>query len=128
MFQLAHLGQCTPFEIAIASPAQTRLGKFAVLICYENSFDANWDRLSGRVDFVLSPYNCECDPSGHNVRCSQRTGIPSAFADRTGTVYAGGDNWKPNPGTAGLVDEKGTLLVCSPPGVEQIVVGELTLK
>ena len=50
----------------------TRLGRFAVLICYENMFAANWDELRGKVDYVLSPYNCEGDPSGNNIAESDK--------------------------------------------------------
>jgi hypothetical protein len=97
-----------------------------VLICYENMLPANWDTLAGRVDVVLSPYNCQGDPAHNNVREARRLGIPSAWADRTGTVYAGGP-FAPNPGTAGLVDAFGTVLACSAPGVEMIVTGRLPL-
>jgi predicted amidohydrolase len=105
---------------------ETRLGRFAILICYENMLPVNWDGVAGRVDFVLSPYNCEGDPSHNNVREAKRLGIPSAWADRTGTVYAGGP-WAPNPGTAGLVDRNGHVLARSDPGVEAIVTGALPL-
>ena len=82
----------------------TRLGRFAVLICYENSFAANWDALRGKVDFVLSPYNCQGDSSHDNVSNARRLGIPSAWADRTGTVYCGDGRYMMNRGTAGLVE------------------------
>jgi hypothetical protein len=59
---------------------------------------ANWDTLRGKVDYVLSPYNCEGDPSGNNIRNAKRLAIPSAWADRTGTVYCG-DGYMMNPGT-----------------------------
>ena len=102
----------------------TRLGRFAVLICYENTLEANWREVAPQVDFVLSPYNCQGDPSHYNLDQAKRFGLPSAWADRTGTVYAG-DKFKPNPGTAGLCDAQGNIIAISPPGVEQIVVGEL---
>lgn len=105
----------------------TRFGRTAVVICYENMLAANWDEVAGKVDFVLSPYNCEGDPSHNNIREAKRLGIPSAWADRTGTVYTGPNGWAPNPGTAGLVDASGTVLAKSEPGVETIVVGELPL-
>lgn len=103
----------------------TRFGRLAVLICYENMIAANWDGIAGRVDFVLSPYNCQGDPSHNNLREAARLGIPSAWADRTGTVYLGHDGWRPNPGTAGLVDARGELIAKSNPGVEAIVTGVL---
>lgn len=105
----------------------TRFGRLAVVICYENMLAANWDEIAGKVDFVLSPYNCEGDPSHNNLREAKRLGIPSAWADRTGTVYCGPDSWGPNPGTAGLVDAAGQVIAKSAPGVETIVVGELPL-
>lgn len=104
----------------------SRFGPFAVLICYENMIPDNWRPLAGRVAFVLSPYNCQGDPSHNNLREARRLGIPSAWADRTGTVFAG-DRWLPNPGTAGLVAGDGELIARSEPGVEAIVVGELPL-
>ena len=103
----------------------TRLGRLAVLICYENMLAANWDEVAGRADFVLSPYNCQGDPAGNNVTNAKRLGLPSAWADRTGTVYAGPAGWLPNPGTAGLVAADGRMLAKSDPGVEAIVTGEL---
>ncbi|OPZ86106.1 MAG: Apolipoprotein N-acyltransferase [bacterium ADurb.Bin429] len=103
----------------------SRFGKFAVLICYENMFPEHWAGLVGRVDFVLSPYNCQGDPSYNNIREAQRLGLPSAWADRTGTVYLGADGWRPNPGTAGLVDGQGNIIAKSEPGVEAIVIGKL---
>jgi predicted amidohydrolase len=106
---------------------RTRLGRFAVLICYENSFRANWDALRGKVDFVLSPYNCQGDSSHHNVANARRLGIPSAWADRTGTVYCGDGRYMMNAGTAGLVDAKGKTIIHSRPGTERIVVGELEI-
>ncbi len=90
----------------------TRLGRLAVLICYENTFPANWDALRGKVDYILSPYNCECDLSGLNVASAKRLAIPSAWANRTGTVFQG-DHYMMNPGTAGIVDAKGKVVVRS---------------
>jgi len=104
----------------------TRLGRFAVLTCYENYFSANWDALAGKVDFVLSPYNCEHDPADNNVAQSKRLGIPSAWADRTGTVFCG-DGYTANKGSAGMVDAAGTVLAHSAPGVEVVTVGNLIL-
>ena len=102
----------------------TRLGKFAVLICYENWPAANWDEVAGQADFVLSAYNCQGDPSHRNIDEAKRLGLPSAWADRTGTVYAG-DHYKPNLGTAGLVSAEGKVIAQSQPGVETIITGEL---
>ncbi|MHB9131412.1 MAG: carbon-nitrogen hydrolase family protein [Armatimonadota bacterium] len=106
---------------------ESRLGRFAVLICYENMLEENWREVAHHVDFVLSPYNCQGDPSHNNVKYAKLLGIPSAWADRTGTVYFG-DHYGPNPGTAGLVDAQGNIIAISPSGVEQIVVGELTIN
>jgi predicted amidohydrolase len=106
---------------------RTRLGRFAILICYENSFAANWDALRGKVDFVLSPYNCQGDSSHHNVANARRLGIPSAWADRTGTVYYGDGRYMMNAGTAGLVDAHGKTIIHSRAGTERIIVGELEL-
>jgi predicted amidohydrolase len=106
----------------------TRLGRFAILICYENSFAANWDALRGKVDFVLSPYNCQGDPSHNNTANGRRLAIPSAWADRTGTVYCGKGNYAMNSGTAGLVDASGKTMAHSKAGTEKIVVGELEIR
>ena len=105
----------------------TRLGRFAILICYENSFAANWEALRGKVDFVLSPYNCQGDPSYQNIGNAKRRAIPSAWADRTGTVYCGDGRYMMNPGTAGLVDADGKTIAQSRSGTERIVVGELEI-
>jgi len=102
----------------------TRLGKMAVLTCYENMLAANWDRIASEADFVVSPYNCQGDPAHNNVKHAKRLALPSAWADRTGTVYAG-EKYMPNLGTAGLVDGGGTVIAKSEPGVEAIVVGKL---
>lgn len=117
-------------ERALLSPGPgstifpTRWGRIAVQICYENMIPANWDTLAGRCDMVLSPYNCQGDPSCHNVDAARRLGLPSAWADRTGTVYAG-TYWQPNPGTAGIVDARGNVLAVSASGVEAIVTASL---
>ena len=105
----------------------TRAGRFGVLICYENRFPEKWDELAPQVDFILSPYNCEGDPSFINKVESPRVGRPSAWACRTGTVYRGPDGWGPNLGTAGLIDAAGNLIACSREGVEEIVIAELPL-
>ena len=107
---------------------QTRLGRFAVLICYENGLAANWDSLRGKVDYVLSPYNCEGDPSGQNIGNAKRLAIPSAWADRTGTVYCGNNDYMMNPGTAGVVDASGRVVAHSQAGVEVIAVGNIQIK
>jgi predicted amidohydrolase len=106
----------------------TRVGRFGVLICYENRFPEKWDALAPQVDFVLSPYNCEGDPSCINQVESPRVGRPSAWACRTGTVYQGPEGWGPNLGTAGLVDAEGNVIAISREGVEEIVVAELTYE
>ena len=105
----------------------TRLGRFAVLICYENGFSRNWEALRSQVDYVLSPYNSEGDPSNNNVANAKRFGIPSAWADRTGTVYCG-DGYMMNPGTAGIVDACGKVVVRSQVGAEVIAVGEIDIR
>ena len=104
---------------------ETCLGRFAVLICHENTIKENWSEVAPRVDFMLSPYNAYLDDSYHNVEEATRFHLPSAWANRTGTVYAG-DRFKPNLGTAGLCDAPGNIIAKSEPGVEDIVVGELT--
>ncbi|MEI6519957.1 MAG: carbon-nitrogen hydrolase family protein [bacterium] len=104
----------------------SRFGDFATLICYENMLDVNWDEIAGRVSFVLSPYNCEDDPSRHNIYNAIRLGIPSAWANRTGTVYSS-TGYRDNPGTAGITDKKGNMITISKPGVEEIVVGTLPI-
>ena len=120
-------------EVSLMMPGKalevfpSRFGPFAVLICYECMIAANWDEVNPQVAFVLTPYNCEGDPAHNNLREAKRLGIPSAWADRTGTVYAGG-GYVPNPGTAGLVDGNCHEIAHSAPGVEVIVVGELPLR
>lgn len=104
----------------------TRFGPMAVLICYENMLEANWRAVTPAAAFVLSPYNCQGDPSHNNVKFAKLLGIPSAWADRTGTVFCG-DGYAPNPGTAGLVDAQGNVLAISQPGVEAIIVGEIVV-
>ena len=106
---------------------ESRFGRFAVLICYEATIAENWDSVADRVDFVLSPYNCEGDPCKWNIDHARRLSIPSAWADRTGTVLAG-DSYKPNLGTAGIVDAQGNVVAKSEPGVETIVAGQMPLR
>jgi predicted amidohydrolase len=105
----------------------TRFGRMAVLICYENVIAANWDEIAPKADFVLSPYNCESDPSHDNVKNARRLNLPSAWADRTGTVYAGPRSYRPNLGTAGMVSSTGAVVATSVSGVEAIVIGELSI-
>ena len=118
-------------ELSLLAPGKdleifdTRLGCFSVIICYENMLEENWKEVADRVDFVLSPYNCEGDPSHNNIKYGKKFGIPSAWADRTGTVWAG-DHYMPNLGTAGLVDSNGNIIARSEPGVEDIVSGTLS--
>lgn len=52
---------------------------------------------------------------------------PSAWADRTGTVYCG-KGYMMNPGTAGIVDSSGKVLTHSQVGAETIVVAELEIR
>lgn len=106
----------------------TRLGRLAVVICYENYVAANWAAVAPKVDLILSPYNCEHDPADENIARSKLHGVPSAWADRTGTVYAGAAEYAPNMGSAGLVDGEGRVIARSRPGVEEIVIGRLKLK
>ena len=106
----------------------TRFGLIATLICYENMLPANWNALVGRVDLVLSLYNCEDDPTRHNVRAANRLKIPSAWANRTGTVFLGDGRFGHNPGTAGVVNASGEIVAVSTPGVEYIMTGELNLE
>lgn len=54
-------------EVSLMEPGDgveafdTRLGRLAVLICHESGFPELWSQLKGRVDFALTPYNCETD-------------------------------------------------------------------
>ncbi|MDR1419610.1 MAG: carbon-nitrogen hydrolase family protein [Treponema sp.] len=102
----------------------TRFGRMGVLICYENEIPENWTALRGKVDFILSPYNCENDPVGRSKQMAANTGVPSAWADRTGTVFQG-DHYMPNMGSAGLMDKDGAVIKKSAPGVEDIVIGKI---
>jgi predicted amidohydrolase len=106
----------------------TRFGKAAVVICYENYVAENWAAAAEEADFVLSPYNCEHDPADENAARSKRHGLPSAWADRTGTVYAGNGTYAPNMGSAGIVDAGGIVIARSRPGIEEIVIGKLKIK
>lgn len=103
-------------------PITTSLGRIGVLTCYENMVPEGWAAWRGRVDLVLSPYNCEDDPSRHNVAGSRTIGVPSLWANRTGTTYRG-PALPPasNPGTSGAVDATGTILARSRPGAEETV-------
>lgn len=65
--------------------------------------------LKGKVDMVISIYNCEGDPS-HNIDRSPELGVPSDWADRTGTFYCGKGRYTSNPDTAGMVDAEGKVL------------------
>ena len=85
----------------------------------------HWEQIAPQVDFILCSWNCDNDPAHHPIQKSRRMGIPSAWSDRTGLVYDHED-YRPNRGSAGLVDAEGHVIARSPPGVEQIVVGELT--
>gem|GEM_PF-1873792 len=120
-------------ELSLITPGQdlevfeTRFGKCAVITCYENMVEENWSEAGPKVDFILSPYNCEDDPSRHNQEKSRRYHVPSVWANRTGTVWAG-DRYLPNPGTAGVVDATGLLMAKSAPGVEEIVSTELLIE
>jgi predicted amidohydrolase len=103
----------------------TRLGKFSILICYENIFQQCWAEVAGRVDFILSPYNCERDACKHNIKNSKQFNVPSIWCNRTGTVFAGEKKYIPNMGTSGIVDAQGKVLAKSEPGVEKIVIGKI---
>lgn len=107
---------------------QTRFGRMGVMICYENVLTNNWSALNGKVDLVISIYNMEGDPSRHNIYGSSTLGVPSAWANRTGTVYCGKDCYTSNPGTAGLVDANGKVLAKSGVGVEDIVFGTIEVQ
>jgi predicted amidohydrolase len=102
---------------------KTRFGRMGLLTCYENMMGENWDSLKGKVDFVISPYNCEGDPSRHNISGSRNINVPSAWADRVGTVYCGTGCYTSNPGTAGMVNKDGKVLLKSPDGIEKVVTG-----
>lgn len=105
---------------------ETRFGRMAILICYETGFPELWAGLAGKVDFALTPYNCEQDPLPNAVLQKYRTEsrIPSAWADRVGMTWAG-DRYKSNLGSAGLVDADGHVIASSTPGVEDIVIASL---
>jgi predicted amidohydrolase len=105
----------------------TRFGKFAVVICYENIVQENWQGVAPKVDFIISPYNCEQNPTEYNISKSKQYGVPSFWADRTGTVFAGGNKYVPNMGTAGIVDSKGNVIAQTSPGIEEIIIGKLIL-
>lgn len=107
---------------------KTRFGRMGLLTCYENMIEENWDSLQGKVDFVVSPYNCEGDPAQHNIKGSRKINVPSIWADRVGTVYCGQGCYTSNPGTAGMVNEVGTVLFKSPVGIEKVVTGTIKLK
>lgn len=107
---------------------QTRFGRMGVLICYENFLTINWGSLKGKVDLVISLYNCEGDPSEHNIDGSSKLGVPSAWADRTGTVYCGKGRYTSNPGTSGMVDADGKVLAKSGIGAEEIVFGTIEVQ
>jgi predicted amidohydrolase len=101
---------------------RTSLGRIGILTCYENMVPAGWAAWHGRVDLVLSPYNCEDDPSRHNVAGSRAIAVPSLWANRTGTTYCGPALPSAgNPGTSGAVDAAGTILVRTRPGAEETV-------
>jgi NAD+ synthase (glutamine-hydrolysing) len=104
----------------------TRFGGMAILICYESGFPELWAGLAGKADFALTPYNCEQDPIPGAVLKEYRTEarIPSAWADRVGMTWAGG-RYRPNLGTAGLVDARGNIIASSAPGVEDISIASL---
>jgi predicted amidohydrolase len=108
---------------------RTRAGTFAVYTCSENQMRGGWNQHNGTLDFVISPYNCEdggteggqrppynfscvpgegmrgcypqpyCDVYAENAYLSRKFGLPSVWADRTGSVYAG-SHYIPNLGTA----------------------------
>ncbi len=107
---------------------RTRFGRFAVLICYENMVPANVDALRGKVDYILSPYNSEHDLSDINIDSAKRTGIPSAWVDRTGTVFCGSAGYTTNLGTGGIVDAAGHVVARSREGAEEISVGSLVIR
>mmetsp|Transcript_46551 Transcript_46551/g.109526 ORF Transcript_46551/g.109526 Transcript_46551/m.109526 type:complete len:121 (-) Transcript_46551:28-390(-) len=98
-------------------------------------YPQGWSDVVGKVDYVLSPYNCEdngagdgseavstfpCTPGEHggcfpqptcdcykgNAALSAKYGLPSAWADRTGMAYEG-THYIQNRGTAGGTDKHG---------------------
>eukprot|EP00658_Telonema_sp_P-2_P070584 TRINITY_DN60039_c0_g1_i2.p1 TRINITY_DN60039_c0_g1~~TRINITY_DN60039_c0_g1_i2.p1 ORF type:complete len:202 (-),score=30.55 TRINITY_DN60039_c0_g1_i2:241-846(-) len=131
----------------------TTAGRFAVYTCSENW--PGWNKHQSPPDFVLSPYNCEdsgalngsrpaatfpctpgmdlqgcfpqatCDTYSLNAANSRLYGLPSVWADRTGTVYEG-SHFIPNLGTAGVTDKLGNVVASSVPGVETILVSNLS--
>jgi len=107
---------------------ETRFGRLAVITCYENYVPANWALVSPKADLILSPYNCEHDPGDENIALSKLHGVPSVWADRTGTVFAGGNKFAANLGSAGVADAKGRVIARSRPGIEEIVLGKLKTR
>ena len=103
----------------------SHVGRFAVFICFDGTHGDHWAEAVPQVDFILCSWNCDNDPAHHPIQKSRRLGVPTAWADRTGLVYSR-DDYLPNLGSAGLVDATGHVIARSAPGVEQIVVGDLT--
>ena len=66
-------------------------------------------------------------PARYDPGNAKRLAIPSAWADRTGTVYCGND-YMMNPGTAGIVDASGRVVAHSQVGAEVVAVGNIQVK
>lgn len=72
----------------------TRFGRIAILICYENMVPRAYLGLRGNVDLVISPYNCEDDPAKHTSTAARR--LACHRSGRTGLDYITGakaPNW-----------------------------------
>ncbi|MBI2843205.1 MAG: carbon-nitrogen hydrolase family protein [Armatimonadetes bacterium] len=93
----------------------TRFGKFAVLLCYENiAPEDNWSKVASRVDYILSLYDHGGDPVDINIGKSKQHGKPSAWTNATGT--------------AGGTDTKGNVIAyCRLKSTQEIVGGDLAI-
>ncbi|MCY2952556.1 MAG: carbon-nitrogen hydrolase family protein [Planctomycetota bacterium] len=106
----------------------TRFGRIGILICYENMVPRAYMGFKGKADLIVSPYNCEDDPSRHNTGGCGTAGVPSIWADRTGMFYRGKTApMQVNPGTSGLCETSGKIISKTRVGVEGIATGTLEI-
>ena len=106
---------------------ESKLGRFGLLICYENTAPENWwEQMLGtpskraQFDFMLSPYDAEGDTSEQTASKAAKYAIPTVWTNRVGTVYEG-TFWEPNNGAAGSADSTGNITSRTTPGVESIL-------
>jgi predicted amidohydrolase len=106
---------------------ESKLGRFGLLICYENTAPENWwEQMLGtpskraQFDFMLSPYDAEGDTSEQTASKAAKYAIPTVWTNRVGTVYEG-TFWEPNNGAAGSADSSGNITFRTTPGVESIL-------